>query len=132
MRDLTEMHDWQIVDVCYMRNWLFLKCNLTGRSGVIKDVAYKTLDDMDLASEENPIPCDDISQIEVVDPAENPGYRERTLQAENPTVELIWKAKGTMRDEAALHEMFKEKRVRGEWFLLSEDDIETVKEGYYR
>lgn len=58
----------------------------------------------------------------------NPTTREATLQAQDPMLELIFSAPGTMQDEKELHERFKAKRIRGEWFDLSEQDIAEVKQ----
>jgi hypothetical protein len=63
----------------------------------------------------------------------NPEYREKTLQSEKPTIELITSKKYPIRIiaesiEKALHKSFSEKRIRGEWFDLTEKDIEYIKE----
>ena len=57
----------------------------------------------------------------------NPNTRESTLQAEDPQLELIWYHPGTNADETALHRKFAAKRVRGEWFDLTEADRQAVK-----
>jgi hypothetical protein len=54
----------------------------------------------------------------------NPKNREKTLQAEKPTYELIkifnknW--------EAHLHKKYKEQRLRGEWFKLNKLQVEYI------
>ena len=54
----------------------------------------------------------------------NPKNREKTLQAEKPTYELIkifnknW--------ETHLHKKYKQQRLRGEWFNLSKIQIEYI------
>jgi hypothetical protein len=63
----------------------------------------------------------------------NPGYRERTLQSEKPTIEMITSKKFPIRKiaesiEKALHDTYSEKRLRGEWFELDDKDIEHIKE----
>ena len=63
----------------------------------------------------------------------SPQYRERTLQSDKPTIELICSKKFPSRRiaetiEKALHSTFGEKRLRGEWFELGEDEIEEIKE----
>jgi hypothetical protein len=63
----------------------------------------------------------------------SPYYREKTLQSEKPTIELIISKKYPSRQiassiEKALHETFKTKNTRGEWFELSETDIIEIKE----
>lgn len=61
-----------------------------------------------------------------------PEYREKTLQSEKPTIELVCHKVFPTRKisesiEKALHESFKSKRLRGEWFNLSEDDVSNIK-----
>lgn len=60
-----------------------------------------------------------------------PEYRERTLQSEKPTIELIASKEFPNRKiaesfEKALHNSFKEKNIRGEWFMLDKDDIDDL------
>lgn len=61
----------------------------------------------------------------------NPEYRERTLQSEKPTIEMIASKKFPIRKiadsiEKALHDTYSEKRLRGEWFELDAKDIEHI------
>lgn len=58
--------------------------------------------------------------------SKNPKIRERTLQSEKPTLEMIVSFSGINLDEKNLHSLFKEKRIRGEWFDLSGSDIEKI------
>lgn len=60
----------------------------------------------------------------------DPKYREKTLQAEEPEVELLWSASGDALDERALHSRFSNRRVKGEWFNLTEDDIRRITREY--
>lgn len=55
-----------------------------------------------------------------------PYDRERTLQSEKPTIELIYKWRGGSKEEKRWHRKFKDKRIRGEWFTLNEADIERL------
>jgi predicted GIY-YIG superfamily endonuclease len=62
-----------------------------------------------------------------------PEYREKTLQSEKPTIDLIETKSYPSREmaraiELALHNLFKEKRLRGEWFSLDDTDVQHVKE----
>lgn len=59
-----------------------------------------------------------------------PKFRERTLQSEKPTIEMLFTHEGRCSDEKALHEIFKEKRIRGEWFDLSGSDL-TIIHSYF-
>ncbi|MBA4744258.1 MAG: GIY-YIG nuclease family protein [Muricauda sp.] len=63
----------------------------------------------------------------------SPEYRERTLQSEKPTIEMIASKKFPVRKiaesiEKALHSTYSEKRLRGEWFELNDNDVEHIKE----
>ncbi len=54
----------------------------------------------------------------------NPQVRERTLQSEVPTIELIHVIDEDI--EKHLHEKFSAKRIRGEWFNLSNNDLNYI------
>ncbi len=56
----------------------------------------------------------------------SPKHREKTLQSEEPEVEIIFSAKAQFSLEQSLHDKFARKRVRGEWFNLSAEDIEAI------
>ena len=61
----------------------------------------------------------------------DPQYRERTLQSEKPTIEMICNKCYPTRViavaiESALHNAFSDKRVRGEWFALNETEVEQI------
>lgn len=61
----------------------------------------------------------------------NPKYREGTLQAEKPTIELLTAKPFPSRViaeaiEQALHKAFGEKRLRGEWFELTPSDVDDI------
>ena len=53
--------------------------------------------------------------------------RERTLQSEKPTIELLYTFEGDVKDERDLHENYKDLRVRGEWFALEDYMVEEIK-----
>jgi hypothetical protein len=60
-----------------------------------------------------------------------PYYREKTLQSEKPTIELIATKAFPSRKiaesiEKALHNTFSDKNIRGEWFNLSEEDVDDI------
>lgn len=61
----------------------------------------------------------------------SPEWREKTLQSEKPTIELLAAKKFIRRKlaaafEKALHETYSEKRLRGEWFQLSPEDVADI------
>lgn len=59
--------------------------------------------------------------------SKNPTIREKTLQSEKPTIELMLYWSGFVNDEKILHDKYSDKRVRGEWFSLNYIDIEDIK-----
>lgn len=63
--------------------------------------------------------------------SKDPIYRERTLQSEKPTIELIGTVDAPISYEKQLHETYKECRVRGEWFNIPEDQQEELKRLFY-
>jgi hypothetical protein len=57
-----------------------------------------------------------------------PIIREKTLQSEKPTIEMLFNHEAIVRDEKVLHDKFKNKRIRGEWFDLTGSDLQYIKE----
>jgi len=55
--------------------------------------------------------------------SKNPTYREATLQAQKPDIELVFQVKGTISDERRIHEYFNDHRIRGEWFSVSAEIV---------
>ena len=60
-----------------------------------------------------------------------PEYRERTLQSEKPTIEMLACKKFPTRKiaeaiESALHTAYSKQRLRGEWFNLNEADVAAI------
>lgn len=58
--------------------------------------------------------------------SKDPRYREKTLQSDEPEIEIIgaWPAPATL--EKDLHKKFAHKRKRGEWFELDTKDIMKI------
>lgn len=56
----------------------------------------------------------------------NPKYRERTLQSQEPKVHLVAKWNCEKQLEKRLHNIYKEKRERGEWFRLDLNDLKDI------
>ena len=61
----------------------------------------------------------------------NPVERERTLQSEKPTIEMLFNHDARVKDEKELHNMFNDKRVRGEWFDLNGSDLNKIREYFH-
>jgi len=57
-----------------------------------------------------------------------PEYREKTLQAQEPDIALIDKWIASAEVEKILHRKYKDKKIRGEWFKLTIDDIIMIRE----
>lgn len=57
----------------------------------------------------------------------NPEFRERTLQSQEPDVTLLFYCPEEVISERDLHDMFADKRVRGEWFALDSNDVLEIK-----
>lgn len=57
-----------------------------------------------------------------------PEYREKTLQSEKPTIEMLFYHDAQVKDEKDLHDKFEAKRIRGEWFDLSGSDLAYIRE----
>ena len=58
--------------------------------------------------------------------SKNPQARERTLQAEDPRLHMIFYTDGTKEMENRLHSIFQPARVRGEWFKLQEHHVDWI------
>lgn len=56
----------------------------------------------------------------------NPKAREKTLQSEEPEIELLEKWPASMVDEMVLHQRYAAKRIRGEWFKIDAGDIAII------
>lgn len=56
----------------------------------------------------------------------NPSYREKTLQSEEPDIEMVHFFKGMQRLEKKLHIRYAEHRVRGEWFKLNAFQVDDI------
>jgi hypothetical protein len=69
---------------------------------------------------------DEINGCYKIGRAQNPEYREKTLQSEKPFIVLVEAWEGLESDETVLHKTYAEKRIRGEWFRLTESDVFDV------
>jgi hypothetical protein len=71
---------------------------------------------------------DDNTKLYKIGRSKNHSYREKTLQSEKPTIEMILNIQTSIHVEKELHEMFKHKRIRGEWFNLTYEDLKEIKD----
>lgn len=58
----------------------------------------------------------------------NPRYRERTLQSKEPQIALLKVWESNKKVEKELHSIYKNKRLRGEWFKLDYGDLSELDE----
>lgn len=56
----------------------------------------------------------------------NPEFREKTLQSEVPQVILLSYCEEQIISEKLLHQLFEDKRIRGEWFALDANDVNRI------
>ena len=57
----------------------------------------------------------------------DPKYRERTLQSEKPTIQLVFSSVETKEiNEKLLHSQYKDQNIRGEWFDLSSSQVRYI------
>lgn len=57
--------------------------------------------------------------------SKNAEAREKTLQSEKPTIIMLHKIYGSLNIEKELHKMYDAKRIRGEWFSLTEEEVQN-------
>lgn len=70
---------------------------------------------------------DGYSKLHKIGHSKNPERREKTLLSQQPLTELhtYW-TEQTEDVEKALHQLFADKRVRGEWFALNDNDVDLI------
>jgi hypothetical protein len=108
---------------------------------VIKDVLNYTPVSLELGLNENIINnkqncfvylmIDTTNNAYKIGISNKPKYREKTLQSEKPTIELICHKDFPVRKiaegiEKGLHKAYADKKIRGEWFRLSEEDVKHI------
>ena len=74
---------------------------------------------------------DTINHYHKIGISNKPSWREKTLQSEKPTIELLASKRFINRKiaasfEKALHETYAQKRIRGEWFNLDVYEINEI------
>jgi hypothetical protein len=60
--------------------------------------------------------------------SKTPGKRERTLQSEVPQIVMRFSVPAEEAHEKQLHDRFQSRRMRGEWFALTNDDLVWIVE----
>lgn len=75
--------------------------------------------------------CDTTNNFHKIGISNKPNYREKTLQAEKPSIELLCAKEFPSRIiaetiERSLHMTFSHKRIRGEWFELDQSEINDI------
>lgn len=60
--------------------------------------------------------------------SDNPKFREKTLQSEEPEVRILFAYFAEPYLEGVFHEAFAGKRIRGEWFRLDDHDLLVIRE----
>ena len=74
---------------------------------------------------------DNINGYHKIGISNKPEYREKTLQSEKPSIEMLACKKFPTRKiaeaiESALHTAYSQQRVRGEWFNLDDVDVAAI------
>ena len=59
--------------------------------------------------------------------SKRPTEREATLLSQKSSIELLFFFSGSIKQEKILHQVFEDKWVRGEWFALTDGDLEFIK-----
>lgn len=83
---------------------------------------------MNLSNQKTYIMKDSSTNLIKIGKAINPKYREKTLQSEKPTISLFAVCEDNI--ESELHKKFEDKRVRGEWFNLTDNEINVILKDY--
>jgi hypothetical protein len=70
---------------------------------------------------------DEINGYHKIGRSKTPHKREKTLQSEKPSITLVYSCKANIDEESLLHKKYNEYRIRGEWFNLSEEQLQEIK-----
>ena len=87
-----------------------------------------TSTNINLSNQKTYIMKDSSTNLIKIGKAINPKYREKTLQSEKPTISLFAVCEDNI--ESELHKKFEDKRVRGEWFNLTDNEINVILKDY--
>lgn len=70
---------------------------------------------------------DDYTNLYKIGKSNNVHFREKTLLSQTPKIRLIHYFNRPDYLESDLHKKYKSQRVRGEWFELTQEDVEFIK-----
>lgn len=124
----------------YDTNVMLLMEYATAFYNAVKEIGidFNELDEIDSTiSSSEPcyvyLMCDTANGFYKIGISNHPKYREHTLQSEKPTIELVCAKQYPERliaeaIEAALHKAYDSKHLRGEWFQLTHEDVENLKQ----
>lgn len=118
----------------YTRQYIQALSNMGVNCDKTHSGSMKSIDDLATKQEE---PCYVYLMVDIsngfhkIGISSHPEYREKTLQSEKPTIEKICAKQHPSRIiaqsiENALHTAFSAKRIRGEWFNLTKEDIAQI------
>jgi hypothetical protein len=111
-----------IVDVCNRRENMSQDTFMRTVSKYLsKDRSIKRVD---TTKQKTYIMVDKTTNLYKIGKALDPKYREKTLQSQKPSIELLHVMHKNV--ESELHKMYKDLRVRGEWFNLSDAHINNI------
>lgn len=130
-KDSQKMYMFKCYASCY--------CNILRQNNIIIPKFEKISSVQDSVTESQDDGCyvylmiDTTNGFHKIGISNKPEYRERTLQSEKPTIELLCAKQYPSRViaeaiESALHKAYENKRLRGEWFNLSEEEVLMLKE----
>ena len=95
---------------------------------LLNNLIYQTKISINTTGQKTYLMKDSNTGLIKIGKAIDPKFRERTLQSEKPTISLFAICNDLIEDE--LHKKYSDKRVRGEWFNLSKDDVSDIIKEY--
>ena len=95
---------------------------------LLNNLIYQTKTNLDITNQKTYLMKDFNTGLIKIGKAIDPKFRERTLQSEKPTISLFAICNDLIEDE--LHNKYSDKRVRGEWFKLGEDEVSDIIKEY--
>ena len=95
---------------------------------LLNNLIYQTKTNLDITNQKTYLMKDSNTGLIKIGKAIDPKFRERTLQSEKPTISLFTICDDLV--ERELHKKYNDKRVRGEWFKLSKDEVSDIIKEY--